>query len=294
MLPSIRLIALDLDGTLLDSDKRLPPANYNALARAHRAGALIVPATGRYFAAMPEVIRALSFLRYAITINGARVSNADDSEVLYRADLPLAQSLEIMRWLDTMPVIYDCYMDNTGWMTESMQRRAVEFSPDRHYLKMLRELRTPVPELKDFIAQRGHDIQKIQFFTNDLELRAEVLRSCAERFPGTVASASCPNNVEINHIAATKGDALLGLCRALDIDPSQTMAFGDGLNDIAMLRTAGVGVAMGNASDTVKAAADLVTDSCDDAGVAAAVERFFPPDEQDNDQSMRKQMEVRP
>ena len=273
---TIRLIALDLDGTLLDSDKRIPPENYRALERAHRAGALIIPATGRYFAAMPEAVRALPFLRYAITINGARVSNADDSEVLYTADLPLAQALELMRWLDTMPVIYDCYMDNTGWMTEAMQRRAAEFSPDQHYLKMLRELRTPVPELKDFLARRGHDVQKVQFFTNDLDLRAEVLRTCAARFPGTVASASCPNNVEINHVDATKGAALLGLCKALDIDPAETMAFGDGLNDIPMLQTAGVGVAMGNAWDEVKSAVSNVTLSNDEAGVAAMVDRFFP------------------
>ena len=84
--------------------------------------------------------------------------------------------------------------------------------------------------------------------------------------------------MEINHADATKGKALLGLCRALDIDPSETMAFGDGLNDISMLRAAGVGVAMGNASESVKAAADLVTAGCDSAGVAEALMRCFPPD----------------
>ena len=276
MLPTIRLIALDLDGTLLDSEKRIPPANYAALERAHRAGALIVPATGRYFAAMPEAVRSLPFLRYAITINGARVSDAGDSEVLYAAELPLSQALEIMRWLDGLPVIYDCYMDNIGWMTGSMQLRAEQFAPDRHYLKMLREMRTPVPELKAFLAARGHDVQKVQFFTNDPDLRTEVLQSCASRFPGTVASASCPNNVEINHADATKGKALLGLCRALDIDAAQAIAFGDGLNDISMLRAAGIGIAMGNASDPVRAAADEITEDCDHDGVAAAVERFFP------------------
>ena len=275
-MPLIRLIALDLDGTLLDSEKRLPAENYAALERAHRAGAYIVPATGRFFAAMPEVVRALPFLRYAITINGARVSDASDSEVLYTAELPNAQALEIMRWLDSLPVIYDCYMDNAGWMTEEQQRRVAEFAPDRHYLNMLREFRTPVPELKDFVASRSHSVQKIQFFTRDLDLRAEVLQSCAQRFPGTVASASCPNNVEINASGATKGAALLGLCAALRIAPAETLAFGDGLNDIPMLRAAGVGVAMGNAVEAVKAAADRSAPDCDSAGVAAVISEYFP------------------
>ena len=272
----IRLIALDLDGTLLDSDKRLPPENRAALERAARAGAMIVPATGRYFTAMPEAVRALPGLRYAITINGARVSNADDSEVLYTADLPLALALELMRWLDTLPVIYDCYMDNAGWMTEAMQRRAAEYSTDPHYLKMVLEKRTPVPELKAFLRERGHDVQKVQFFTTDPALRAEVLRTSTARFPGVAASSAWFKNVEFNAADATKGKALEGLCRALGVDISQTMAFGDGLNDVSMLRAAGVGVAMGNASDEVRAAADRVAPDCDHAGIAAVLSEYFP------------------
>ena len=74
-----------------------------------------------------------------------------------------------------------------------------------------------------------------------------------------VASASCPNNVEINASDATKGAALLGLCKALSVDPAETLAFGDGLNDIPMLRAAGVGVAMGNAVEAVKALTGRMT-----------------------------------
>ena len=275
---AIRLIALDLDGTLLDTEKRLPAENVAALERAHAAGAWIIPATGRYFAAMPAEVRSLPFLRYAITINGARVSDATDREVLYTADLPLGQAIEIMRWLDTLPVIYDCYMDSHGWMTAALMDRASEFAPDKFVLRMLRDYRTPVPELKAFVAERGHDIQKIQFFTNDMDLRAEVLRTCDARFPGTVASSASPNNVEINAAGATKGAALLGLCRALGIDPGETLAFGDGLNDISMLRSAGRGVAMGNAWEPVKAAADEIAPSCDERGVAAVLDRYFPPE----------------
>jgi len=129
-------------------------------------------------------------------------------------------------------------------------------------------------------------VQKIQFFTRDLDLREEVLASCARRFPGTVASASCPNNVEINAAAATKGEALRGLCDALGIALEETIAFGDGLNDISMLRAAGLGVAMGNAVPAVKAAADEVTADCDAHGVADVVARFFPETEAKQEESV--------
>ena len=270
------LIAFDLDGTLLRDDKSIPQENLAALEKAAARGITLAPATGRIFRGLPPQLKELPFLRYFILSNGAAVYDRQEQRTLVRADIPLELALRCYEYLDTLPVIYDCYMDSAGWMTEALQRRAADFAPDRHYLHMLRELRTPVPELKDFIAARGHDVQKIQFFTRDLDLRDEVLRTCDQRFPGTVASASCPNNVEINAAGATKGLALAGLCRALDIDPAQTLAFGDGLNDVSMLRAAGIGVAMGNAGDAVKAAADEIAPDCDHDGVAAVVGRFFP------------------
>jgi hydroxymethylpyrimidine pyrophosphatase-like HAD family hydrolase len=82
------------------------------------------------------------------------------------------------------------------------------------------------------------------------------------------------NNIEINSGDAHKGAALLELCRHLNIDPAQAMAFGDGLNDVTMIKTAGIGVAMGNADPRVKDVADFVTDTNDNDGVAKAIRRF--------------------
>lgn len=269
---NIRLIALDLDGTLLDSDKALSAENAAALQRAADMGIEIVPATGRFFAGMPEVIRRLPFLHYAITINGAQVYDVRRGTAIAKAEIPAAQAVEIMRFLDSLPVIYDCYMENWGWMTRTLQERAAEFIANVHYLKMLRELRTPVDELKQFIAQRGSDVQKIQFFTNDPALRTELLETLESRFPGIAASSAVPNNVEINHARATKGNALTALAAHLGIPAAQTVGFGDNLNDLTMLSAAGVGVAMGNALPEVKQLADLVTAGCDESGVARALE----------------------
>lgn len=271
----IKLIALDLDGTLLNSSKALSPRNARALDAAAAAGIAVVPTTGRFFGGMPKEIRELPYLRYAVTINGAQVQDLSTREVVYRAEIPLAQALEIMTYLDTLPVIYDCYQDNWGWMTGAMQEQAADFAPDGHYLSMLRQLRTPVPELKAYLREKGRDVQKIQFFAKDLSVRRQVLDTFAARFPGTAVSSSVVNNVEINAAHANKGDAIAALARYMGISMAQTMGFGDGLNDLEMLRACGVGVAMANACPEAKAAADVVTASCDCDGVAQTIEALL-------------------
>ena len=273
-MPDIKLIALDLDGTLLNSDKQLTQQNAQVLARAAARGIEIVPTTGRFFSGMPEVIRSLPYLHYAITINGAAVYDVRCDEDIARAEIPLPLAVEIMRYLDTLPVIYDCYMNNWGWMTRAMQLRADAFAPDEHYLRMIRNLRTPVDDLKSYLLETGRDVQKIQLFLTDPALRLTLLRQLGGQFEGLCVSSSVPNNIEINSTDANKGEALRKLAAHLGLDISQTMAFGDGLNDLSMLRAAGVGVAMENACPEAKQAADYLTGSCDESGVAAAIKRF--------------------
>ncbi len=268
------LIALDLDGTLLDSEKKLSPRNFAALERAAKMGIEIVPTTGRFYAGMPEVIRKLSFVNYAITVNGAEVLDVRTGQVIYRAELPYQQAIDIMHELDQLPVIYDCFMDGAGWMTESLKEKIVETVWDPHYVKMLYELRRNVPELKSFLWTRKQDVQKVQFFTRDMELRQRMLKELEGQFPGIIVSSSTPQNVEINQERATKGQAVLALAEHLNLSPEATMAFGDGLNDMSMIRSAGLGIAMENACQELLEAADYITASNDMDGVAEAVEKF--------------------
>ena len=273
-MPDIRLITLDLDGTLLNSKKELSPENAAALQWAADQGIEIVPTTGRFYGGMPEVIRNLPYLHYAITINGAQVYDVRNDVGIAKAEIPVARAVELMAWLDQFPVIYDCFMDNWGWMTRSLQEKADEFAPNEHYAKMLKELRTPVDELKAFLTERGHDIQKSQFFAKDMDLRAKLMEEIPQRFPDLIVSSAVVNNVEINDKNAHKGNAIRQLAEHLGLDMSQVLAFGDGSNDISMLQEAGIGVCMENGLDSVKAVADYITDSCDEDGVAKAIYRF--------------------
>lgn len=273
-MPEIKIIVLDLDGTLLTSDKRISPRNYAALERAAEKGIHIVPSTGRFYDGMPAVVRELPFVRYTITVNGAEIYDAREERVLHRAEMTPAQADEVFEVLDTLPVVYDCYQDGWGWMEKRLYDQAEDFIDDPRVLAMVKELRTPVEDFRELIRQRGKGIQKIQMFFRDMDQRAEALPFLRQRFPGLNVTSSISNNLELNSLDAHKGAALLELCRILGVAPSQTMAFGDGLNDITMLSTAALGVAMENACPEVKAAADDITDTNDRDGVAKAIEQF--------------------
>ena len=266
-----RLIALDLDGTLLNTSKQLTKRNEEALRRAAREGVQIVPATGRIYEIVPDFIRGLDFVNYMIVANGSWVMKLSDMSVVYRAEIPCGRALELMEYMDTLPVIYDCYMDGKAWMSESQRDAVDEYIDNVHYRKMVREFRTPVPDLKRFVAERGHGIMKTQCFFKDREFRAVMLQDVAAKFPDIAASSSLPNNVELNDIESDKGKALLCLADQLGIPGECTAAFGDGLNDITMLRAAGTGIAMQNADDEVKAISDRVADHCDNDGVASMI-----------------------
>lgn len=273
----VRMIALDLDGTLLDTKKMLSTRNRKALFDMAERGIEVVPTTGRFFLGMPTEIRELPFLNYAITINGAQVYNIKEQTVVSSAEIPLLEALDALVWLDQFELIYDCYVDNWGWITAEFQRKAAKYVPDMHYLKMLQVLRTPVPELKEYLIGCEKDIQKIIIFTKTDRLQEDLLKILPTKFPNLIATSSAPHNIELNAPSANKGNALMNLAERLGIPYESTMAIGDGINDLSMIRKAGIGVAMENAHPSVKAEADFVTLDCDHDGVAEAIYAVLDP-----------------
>ena len=279
-MPDIRIIALDLDGTLLDSKKRLSRVNREALEYAAAKGVHIVPTTGRFFGMMPEAVRDLPFVRYAITINGAQVYDRQADAAIVREEIPVGRAVEIMELLDGFDVIYDCYRNNWGWMSASLQDKAEAYATDEHYLKMVREFRNPVPDLKRHLLDTEPEggVQKVMLFSRNDEPEAKELRAIekamAERFPEIKITSSTWNDLEFNNPSAHKGSSLARLAEHLGFGLENCMSFGDGRNDLTMIEAAGIGVAMENAVEEVKAAADHITKSNDENGVAEAIRRF--------------------
>ena len=275
---SIRLIAFDLDGTLLDDEKRLPPENAAALQAARNAGIVLVPATGRILRGLPEGFADPDLFRYYIFANGAEVFDLQEGKRLFGAGIEPELAAEVCRYMDGLPVLYDCYRGEWGYMTAWMYEKAPEFfESEPEILKLVKKLRKPVPDLRENILETGLPVEKLQMYfrPENLPERERQLKELPERFPELKASSSLKNNIEINSVSAGKGMALRALCRLLAIPVEESAAFGDGLNDTEMLQAAGIGCAMANAAEAVKRCADRMTENNNEAGVGKEIFRML-------------------
>lgn len=276
MTHSIKLIALDLDGTLLDDEKHLSSANRDALEAAAKAGIYVVPATGRYYGVIPAFLRELPFLRYFITINGAAIYDAKEDRTLHRAEIAMEDAERVWDYLANLPVIYDCYQRNLGWISSEFYSLIDVYTGGGILAETTRMHRIPVEHFREEMRRRNEPVQKIQAFFRDadLPLRNQEFLRMPQVFPGLSISSANYNNIEVNALDATKGRALSVLRNFLQLPPEAVMAFGDNTNDLSMLQAAGVGVAMGNGDPSAKAAADIIAPSNNESGVAAVLRQY--------------------
>ncbi len=266
----IRLIAVDLDGTVLNDRKQLTPRTAAALTEAAARGVEIVPATGRPTTGLPAELLALPGVRYAITSNGARTADLASGRAI-RNYLPLDKALAAYDILQRYDCMADLFQDGKGYTTRANQAAVGRFAPENLRDYVLRT-RTPLPDLRAFIASQERGIEKLTIFFLDEDERRRAWAEVAAL--GVDVVSSLPLNMEINAAGVDKGAGLLALAEQLNLPASALMACGDGGNDTAMVAAAGLGVAMANAFPEVKAAARYVTASNNEDGVARAVETF--------------------
>lgn len=271
----IKLIALDLDATLLDSRKKVSQRNLDALERARQMGILMVPVTGRPAQGLPQAVLDLPGLRYAVTSNGATVRDLKEDRCLLEKHLTPQAGLAILDACREYEMIREVFREGVGYLTRAdydvlMDRYAG--TPMWEYVLGTRQV---LPgSLEDFLREDDRPVEELFFLTGSPEEK-EALRDHLSSLPGIGFADPFPKDLEVMAGGIDKGAAFLWLLNYLGIAPEETLAMGDGGSDIPLLRAAGVGIAMDNALDYVKAAADHVTTSCDEDGVALALEKYI-------------------
>lgn len=267
------MIGLDLDGTLLTSDKRLLPFTKKVLAEAIEQGILVLAATGRPYTGIPEEIRNFPGIRYALTSNGARILDSQTEKVLIEHLLPLKSAKKALEILQKYDTLQEVYFNGQGYAEAEKLERISEYHHNPNMWDYVRKTRKPVRNLTELIERENQDMDKVQALFADMGELAQAWKEL-EQYEELVLVSSLGYNIEINAVGVDKGRGLMELGELLGIRPEEIMACGDGDNDIGMLKRAGLGVAMGNAEEDVKAAADYVAETNDDEGAAKAIVKY--------------------
>lgn len=262
---SIRLVAVDLDGTLFDNEKQISPANREAVARASRAGIQVAICTGRMLPECDRVLEALPDIQYAITTSGGRVLNVKTGETLGGCCLTAARTLEILQFLWQ----FDCFPTVMADGAVRCDRARLEAGLPK-LSGWMREYAltyyTPVP-LLETVAAMTAPVEKLYITFADVPSRDAawaVLGTQTDLFSASSTGAT----LEITARGADKGVGLALLRDHLGLAPEEVLAIGDSDNDRPMLACAGTAVAMGNAEPEILAMAHRIAPSNTDHGVA--------------------------
>ncbi|MCI8513508.1 MAG: Cof-type HAD-IIB family hydrolase [Lachnospiraceae bacterium] len=281
MAQKIRLIGFDLDGTVLDKEKRMSERTRQAIEEAIAKGILVIPVTGRPLCGIPEVIREISGIPFYITANGAAVYDAESGACLYEDGFSPEEAGELLQKIGELPVLLDVFMDGQGWMEEKRKPYVDQVGYAEAVRAYVWRTRHWVPDLAAYVSGADRVIRKISvnFPAGEDACREKILNFLKERPEFAVVSGG-GGNLEITKASANKGAALAWICERRHIRPEEVLAIGDSENDLAMIRMAGIGVAMGNAEDCLKEEADYVTASNEEDGFAKALAHYSGEEEE--------------
>lgn len=270
---NIRLVALDLDETTLRTGGNLSEYTRHALEEADRNGIQIVAASGRAFSALPKAVTDLPFVEYAIASNGANIYEVKtgkrvmakflEKEAAGRIlDIAREEGLLVEGFIDGVPYSQRNYVEDTDRLNRTGRNA-----------RYVQSTRRSVEDIFAFLRQ-AECLDSVNLLVEEQE-RKPAVRKRLEEVKGIYLTTSADVLLETANKDAGKGPALRELAKMLRIDREEIAAFGNAENDIDMIRFAGTGIAVANAAEEVRAAADEVTESNDEDGVARWIMRYL-------------------
>ena len=263
-----RAIALDLDGTLTNHDKVVTPRTRQALLKAQELGTVIILASGRPTYGIVPVAECLELEKrggYILSYNGGNIVNAKTGEKLFSQFLPDA----------VIPILYKYAKEKNHALLGYAGNEIITEMPDDQYVKEESRINKmnirKVDNLMETLEPHPTKLLMTGDPTDMIKAEEELVEILGEKMD---IFRSAPFFLELVPKGIDKAQSLLRLLSKINLTPADLMAFGDGYNDLSMLKLAGVGVAMANAAPEVRADADYVTLSNEEDGVAAALLHF--------------------
>ena len=259
---NVKLVAIDIDGTLATDGGQIVPANRDAIARATRQGTVIVLVTGRWQRTAMPFAQRVGLTTPVVCCNGA-VAYTAAGGVLWQLDMPLEPARAVAAYADAHDIELSVTIDDRSYFRRRAGQPSV-LEPGWHIVDRNLDAVTAPPVR---MLAVGHDA------TSTLLGGLQDRYRTSLRFLPT-RRGRLFDSVGIHHKDASKGDAVLRLCEYFQIAPDQTMAIGDNDNDVEMFSVAGISVAVGDSPPEVLAAAQVVGPRCDEGVVAWALDKY--------------------
>lgn len=264
-----RFLALDIDGTLVNTKKEITPAVKAEIRKLQEAGTPVALVSGRPVEGIIHVAEELDFSSYhcyILAFNGGKIIDCRTNEVVYNQAIPVPLAHEVCRLAEELDVAVVTYKDGC----------IISSRPDNKYTQVESYV-TKMPIRGVESMEKEVTFQPDKFlFVGEPEKLEELLPVVQDRFSGRLGVfRSEPFFMEIVPLGIDKAQSLDRLLASLGMSSGQLVACGDGFNDVSMVDYAGMGVAMGNACNETKEVADYIAPSCDEDGVAVAVRKFF-------------------
>lgn len=269
----IRLIALDIDGTLLTSKREISPRTRAALHKAAASGCHIVLSTGRAFGSLQDVIEQAGCISFAVTSNGGGVFTSS-GEQLYSNRMPTYLVSEVMRITNRFGIDPELYIRGQAYASARQLDSMVGWGVPQSVADYSEKTRVRVPNFAEFVLNSIDEIEGMDILAAPRAVMTSGLRERLAEVQTLAVSSSSKWYIDVNVEGITKAFGLSHLAEIIGVDKSEVIAFGDEENDREMLKYAGIGIAMANCSESIRDSADYITADNDSDGIEKALLHF--------------------
>lgn len=260
------MVAIDLDDTLLNDNFQITNENREAIKQVMDLGVFVCIVSGRSYSSIKKYIKNLNIVHLCGSLNGAMVTHPGNEECVFSQTIDQAVSNELVKEIELLGIHVNYYHDQKVVCKEKNEKALA-------YMEMTNIEIDDVGSLE--VYSQNNLAGKLLLIDKKEKLDPLKIRF-SERYKDQLnITYSKPDFLEIYNKKASKGEAVKAICQYYGFKPEETVAIGDGENDISMIEFAGLGVSMGNSSENVKSRADYVTLSNNENGVAHVLKKFI-------------------